>query len=136
MIDINWKPTDRELKQFALIFLGFSALLGAFLWWRWGPGPVSWALWAAGPLVALLGLALPRAVKPLYLGLTLVAYPIGIVVSNVLLGLTYYVVVTATGLAFRLLRHDPLHRRFDPEAKSYWIRRRPTTSAARYFRQF
>ncbi len=136
MIDINWKPTDRELRQFGLIFLGFSALLGAIFWWRWGPGPATWALWAAGPLVALVGLALPRALKPLYLGLTLVAYPIGLVVSNVLLGITYYLVVTPIGLVFRLLGRDPLHRRFNPEAKTYWIPRRPPASAGRYFRQF
>ena len=93
-------------------------------------------LWAVGPVVALVGLAVPKALKPLFIALTVIAWPIGMVIGTVLLGLTYYVVVTAVGLGFKLLGKDPMHRRFDRDAATYWIRRPQRTDVSRYFRQF
>jgi hypothetical protein len=40
------------------------------------------------------------------------------------------------GLLFRLVRRDPLGRKFDPRAKTYWHCRKPPDDLARYFRQF
>ena len=136
MIDINWKPSDKDLRVFGLAFLVASILLGAILAWRIGLGTASYVLWAVGPVIALVGLAVPRWLKPLYLALTLLAYPIGMVIGTLLLALTYYVVVTAVGLGFRLFGKDPMHRRFDRQASTYWIARRPRTDVSRYFRQF
>jgi hypothetical protein len=45
-------------------------------------------------------------------------------------------VFTPIGLFFRLIGRDPLHRRFQPEADTYWVGRRPATDVRRYFRQF
>ena len=41
------------------------------------------------------------------------------------MGLLFYLVVTPTGLVMRMLGKDLLRLRFDPQAKSYWIERRP-----------
>ena len=136
LIDINWKPNDRQLRQFAIAFLVFAGVAGGVLWWRIGLGWPSKALWIAGPIVAAIGLAFPRAIKPLYLGLTVVAFPIGFVLGYILLGLTYYLVVTPVGLAFRLLGRDPMRRKLDPEASTYWLERRRPEGPGRYFRQF
>lgn len=135
MIDINWRPSPRELRTFGLAFLVFALIAGGVLWWRLGPGPFTWGLWAAGPVVALLGWLRPPALRFLYVGLSLLAYPIGIVVGNLLLAVVYYLVITPIGLVFRLIGRDALHRKLDPEASSYWIERKPPASAARYFRQ-
>ena len=48
----------------------------------------------------------------------------------------FYGVFTPIGLFFRLIGRDPLHRRFQPEADTYWVARRPATDVRRYFRQF
>ena len=41
------------------------------------------------------------------------------------MGLIFFVAVTPTALIMRLVGKDPLHRRFEPEARTYWIERRP-----------
>jgi hypothetical protein len=136
MIDLNWKPSDRELRQFAFFFLLAAAIVGGVLWWRWDLQKVAYGLWIAGPIVALVGWFAPRAVKPLFIGMSVAAWPIGMVLGFVLLAITYYLIVTPVGLLFKLFRHDPMHRRFDREADTYWIKRPPPAPAARYFRQF
>ena len=136
MIDINWKPTPRQLKQFGLAFLVFGGIGGGLLWWQFGSNLVSKALWVAGPVAALVGLVAPRALKPVFIGMTILAWPIGMVIGTLAMALTYYLLITPIGLFFRLIGRDPLHRKLDPEAETYWIRRGPPAPPERYFRQF
>ena len=136
MIDINWKPTDRQLREFAVASLVAAGLVGGLLWWKIGDNRISPVLWALGPIVALVGLVAPRAIRWLFLALTLAAFPIGMVIGFVLLSLTYYLVVTPIGLCFRLLRRDLLDRSLDRETSSYWIKRPPRRQPGRYFQQF
>jgi hypothetical protein len=66
----------------------------------------------------------------------LAALPIGWTISHLVLGAVYYLVLTPIGLVMRLLGRDPMQRRFDRSAKSYWIERTPRTDPSRHFRQF
>ena len=43
---------------------------------------------------------------------------------------------TPIGLAMRLVGRDPLRRRFDRQASTYWIKRPEQDETGRYFRQF
>jgi hypothetical protein len=65
-----------------------------------------------------------------------VTSPLGFVLSYVVLGLIYFVVFTLIGWALRLCGYDPLQRRYDRQAKTYWVTRREQRSRASYFRQF
>ncbi len=47
------------------------------------------------------------------------------VVSPIVLGVMFYLVITPTGLLMRLFGKDPLRLKFDGTAKSYWIPREP-----------
>ena len=136
MIDINWKPTGRELRQFSIALIVATAAVGGLLWWRLGPNQISQWLWIGGPVLGVVGLVVPPLMRPVFVGLSLLAFPIGYVVGFVALALIYYLMVTPIGLVFRLLRRDPLHRKFDRSASTYWIRRAETPSAKRYFQQF
>ena len=62
--------------------------------------------------------------------------PVGWAISFAMMAVAYYIVVTPVGLVLRIFRDDPLTRKFDPEAKSYWIDSKTTSSVERYFRQF
>jgi hypothetical protein len=136
MLEINWNPQRRELRQFSAALLIATAAIGGILWWRLGPNRISQALWIGGPTLAFLGFVVPPAIRPVFVGLSLVAFPIGYVIGFLALALVYYLLVTPIGLVFRLLGRDPLNRRFDSERASYWIRRPETPSAKRYFQQF
>jgi hypothetical protein len=144
-LELNLNPDARTLRQFGGIALGAFGLLGGIVAWRGGLlgfdfGRAAWtvaiALWSVGALSALLGLVSPRANRPLWIALTLVAFPIGYVVSIALLGFLFFGVLTPVNLVFRLIGRDALHRRFDPAAKSYWIERSGDVPLERYFRQF
>jgi L-asparagine transporter-like permease len=65
-----------------------------------------------------------------------VAYPIGVVMSYLIMGVFFFLIVTSLGLIFRLAGRDPLRRRFEATARSYWIPHRPAEKTDRYFSQF
>jgi len=136
MIELNWHPTRRELRQFSLALIVATAALGGILWWRLGPNQASQILWVAGPALGLLGLLVPPAMRPLFIGLSIVAFPIGYVIGFIALALVFYGLVTPIGLVFRLIRRDSLHRRLDRGASTYWIERTHQHTAKRYFQQF
>lgn len=142
LIEINWRPERRELRQFAAISLAGFGVLGLVLAWRLGAlsGSGRWAapvaLWIAGAAVGALGLVLPRAVRPVYVVLMAAALPIGWALSHVVLAVLYYGCVTPIGLVFRLIGRDPLCRGFEPNAETYWVERPQAAETARYFRQF
>jgi len=41
--------------------------------------------------------------------------------TRVILSLTFYLVLTPMGLIMKIFGRDPLNRRFDESAKSYWV---------------
>ena len=148
LVQVNWNPNRRQLRQFAVIWLAGFALFGLLAAWRSGAlaggVPIGWHRPWIAPLtiwiVALTGgfasLAVSSFALALYRAWMALAYPIGWLVSHVLLGLIYFVVFSAIGLVFRAIGRDPLHRRFDRKASTYWIKRHPAPGMDRYFKQF
>ncbi len=59
------------------------------------------------------------------------------VITTVVLGLVFYIGFTGIGLLMRLLGKNPLDRKLDPSAASYWIKHKPYKfSKEHYQRQF
>ena len=145
MIEINLRPEPRTLRQFGFIALVGFGLLAAFAWGEWfifaiGLGEARLAVTAVlGGLALVSGLfslVYPKANLPIYVGLTLVSYPIGFVLSYVIMGTLFYGLITPVGLLFKLTGRDPMHRKFEPEAESYWVPVATTPTKERYFKQF
>jgi len=135
IIRIHRDPTRRELSVFGLVWLLFFGAVAGLLWSRGGAGLVALGMGAAAAIVPLVGLLCPRFLRIVYLGMAYAAFPIGFVVSYLLLAVVYYLVLTPTGLLMRALGHDPMGGRFDRDAASYWVPREGPPSADRYFRQ-
>jgi hypothetical protein len=145
MIDLDLRPSRVRLRQFgwagtvAFALLAMSAMLrGHVLFWELGEGArdaaVALASLSAGCL--LLSFVWPRGLWPLYVLLTLVALPVGTVLSYTLLALFFYGLLTPVGLWFRLRRRDLLDRRGAGGRDSYWRAVRSDREAQSYFRQF
>jgi hypothetical protein len=97
---------------------------------------VALALSAMGLVGALLVWAAPGLGKKMYIGWMTAAAPIGWTISHFVLGLVYYVVLTPIGLVMKLFGYDPMTRKIDRRAATYWVERPPQRDAASYFRQF
>ncbi len=52
------------------------------------------------------------------------------------MALLYYGLFTPVALIFRIMGRDALDRRFEPDAATYWTKRKPVTDRKQYFRQF
>ena len=136
MIPINRNPSSRTLRQFSAAWIVFIGLAGWMVLHQTGTMWVAVVLWSASVLIGTMGLARPQWIRPVYLGLSYAAWPIGIVVSTTVLAVIYYFILTPTGVIMRLLGRDPLQRRADPTVKTYWAPHRGPDDAERYFRQF
>lgn len=134
LIRINRNPGRRQLLVFGLAWLAVLGLLGWESWHR-GRHPAAEAAWVIAAAVPLAGLISPAFLRYVYLATSYATYPVGFAVSHLVLALVYYLALTPIGLTMRLFRHDPLSRRFDPEAQSYWVRRGGPRPAESYFQQ-
>ena len=136
MLDINWNPSQRDLRQFGLLWLPlFAAVLGYAVFRRTGDWSVPFAIWGVTGVIAAVALVAPARLKPLVVGWMAAAYPIGWTISHLVLGITYFVLFAIIGLTLRLVGYDSLARR-KAAARSFWHTREARRSAASYFRQF
>ena len=141
MIKINLNPPERVLGHFAWIAIpGLPLVVGAVLRiagvFAWGHPAL---LAAGGVAVAQLALYLAGvrfATKAVYVLLSLIAMPIGFVLSHVLMAVIYYLVMTPIGLFFRLVGRDVLGRKLEPNKASYWHDRGEPRSASNYFKLY
>ena len=146
MIDLNFDPDEKTLRQFGFVaFVGlgtiaalawFEQLVFAGGWLGGARETLALVLVGIGTLSALLSLIYPKANRSLFVGLSVVAFPIGFVVSYVIMGILFFLIITPIGLVMRTLGQDPLAKRFSKEASSYWSQCRPARPSSAYFKQF
>ena len=145
IVEINWTPSDRILRQFGIIALAAFGVLAVSAWsgrltFSAGLGSsrlTATAIFASLAIFSLLAaLIVPRANLPLYLGMTVVSYPVGLVMSYVIMAVLFYAVFAPIAALMRILRRDPLHRKANRSALSYWKNAEQGRTANSYFRQF
>jgi len=136
MIEFNKDPSRRDLAVFGMLFGLFFAAAGTVALWQFEAPQVAYWVWGVAGTVTVVFWMAPPVRKPLYLGWMYAVLPIGWTVSHLLLALIYFFVVTPIGLVMRVFGYDPLHRRLDRSAKTYWRPRARQTDPKRYFRQF
>ena len=132
LIELNWNPTSRQLRQFGGICLVALPLLG----WLWSANATVIATLALiGLLMALAAWLYPQAIAPLFVGLMLITAPIGMVIGEVAMFLIFVTVFLPIGMFFRVMARDRLQRKLDRDSSSYWQPKRPPSSVASYYRQ-
>lgn len=136
MLTIKHQPTDRDLRWFAGLLLPFVLLVMWGVWRRTGWTTLPAVLVAVSAVITIAGLSRPQAIRLAYLGWMYAFFPVGWIVSHVILAATFYFVFTPLGLLLRLCGLDLIGRRWEPERKSYWTARPPSPPPERYFRQF
>jgi saxitoxin biosynthesis operon SxtJ-like protein len=87
--------------------------------------PVRWWALAVAAVLAALALLWTAPLAPLNKCWTKLGVFLYRIVSPIVLGLLFYVIVTPVALLMRVLGKDPLRLRREPDAASYWIERMP-----------
>jgi saxitoxin biosynthesis operon SxtJ-like protein len=110
-------------RSFGIVFAVVFLLIGLWpvLWWT---APRIWALVISAAFAAI-AFTLPALLRPLnylWFRFGLVLHRI---MSQVILGLLFFVTVTPIAFIYRVLGKDPLRLKFEPESSSYWIVREP-----------
>lgn len=136
MIDLNLNPTKRELRIFSLAALVFLTIVAWLVWRKSGSTTAAAVLVAVGGVIAILGLTVPRAIRPVFIVLMVINYPIGWLMTHIVMAVIFYLVVTPLAVIMKLAGRDPMERRFDRSASTYWKPRSTETDPSRYFRQF
>jgi hypothetical protein len=134
MLQPTWYPTNRQLRQFAVVALFGFGLMGLITRWQFHLPTAAYVLWTLGALTFLAGLPAPTLILPVYAALCAVAFPIGWLVSNILLRVIFYGLFTPVGLVMRMLGRDPLQLK-RPNVASYWLPFRQARSPLSYYRQ-
>ena len=75
MIDLNLNPSKKELRTFGLCALGFLCLAGWIVGRRTDSITNGAAIAAIGLVLAVLGFAIPKALRPVWIVLMVVNYP-------------------------------------------------------------
>jgi carbamoyltransferase len=134
--DVDLSPDRTKLRQFAALLLLVCTGIAGVLWMRSGAIAERPAvLIAIGIVWALAGIAAPATIRTLFVVLTVAVFPIGWLVSRVVLAVIYYLVLTPIGFLLRLKKHDPLGLDRD-RRETFWKRVEPRTDFSSYFRQF
>jgi hypothetical protein len=136
MLPVNRNPAAKELRSFARIYFPlFVAALGAAIWWRAGSPSGAVAAWLIGGVIAAAVLASAHVARIVFVGLVTVTYPIGLVISTVVLAFMFYLVFTPLGFLMRLSGRDPLRLK-QRAAASQWTAYQQDDDPARAFRQY
>ncbi len=135
LIELKSRPSATDLRWFGPILLVFVAMIGTIAYFRFDAPRVAVTLWSVGAVVPALYFAVPALRIPIYQLWMTVFFPVGWTVSHVVLLVLFYGIVTPTALIMRLVRYDPMKRRWDPKAASYWTEHRTGGETSRYLKQ-
>ena len=110
-------------KSFGLVFAFVFALLG--LWLLLTAQRIQLWPFAISILLLLVSFTRPQILAPFNKLWFLFGRLLHSFVSPIIMGLIFYTTVTPIGLIMRVLGKRPIPLKFNPETKSYWIKRDP-----------
>lgn len=135
--DLQLDPDRKTLRQFAAIWLVFFSAIAVWQGvWRENT-TAGYVLAAVAVVVGMSGLLAPAKIRPVFVAATVLVFPIGWLVSHMILAVLFYGILTPVGMLFRIIGRDPLCRRRSAVSEaSYWTTKRKPASSREYFNQF
>jgi hypothetical protein len=86
-------------------------------------------------LLVVVGLIWPTLLRPVFISAMVVTFPLGWLVSHLLLLALFFGLFTPLALVFRIFGRDALALRMRPEYKTYWTDKPAALGVRSYFRQ-
>ena len=108
----------REQRAFGLV-MAAAIVVVTLIRWLIGGHLATWPFYLSGAFL-VLGLAAPVALKPVFVVWMKFAEVLNWVMTRLLLSIVFFLMITPTRLLMRIFSDDPLKRRFELDAASYW----------------
>jgi len=119
-------------RGFGLVLAAFFAFIGALSVYH---GSTRWHYWfPLAAAFAVVAYAAPNVLAPLNCLWAKLGHLLHMIVSPLFLAVLFYGCVVPVGFLMRLSGKDPMRRRFEPSAESYWIVRKPPGPAPESFK--
>jgi len=135
MADTLWRPGQCRLRQFSVLWTLIFLSLAIQLCW-----PLTRIFPVLGLslvcFIGIIGWFRPHIMRPMYLTWMLAAWPIGWLISHVVIVVLFFGLFMPLGLLIRVFGRDPLGLRFQPETASYWTKKEVFADKHRYMQQF
>lgn len=125
-------PKSRD-RAFGLAVALCLVIYGA--WPVLAGGGVRWWAATAGVAFCAVALAFPGTLSPLTRASTVFSGLLEKIVTPAVLAFVFFLVVTPTALAMRILRNDHFRLRWHRDAQSYWLARSPRGPDSGSFRK-
>jgi hypothetical protein len=141
LVQLNWSPTSKELRQFGATFMGGFVVIGLVKYFwpfeRILTQDKTFGLWAIGIglVVGAIGLTGTKVALPFYWVWLGIAWVMGNIISRIIIAAIYFLIFTPMGLIGRLIGRDKLQLK-KPNKDSYWLDISLPKDRERYERQF
>jgi len=108
-------------RSFGLLF--FVVFLIVSLWPLTHEGSIR--IWSVivSAVFLILGLINSRLLTPLNVLWFKLGMILGAIISPIVMGIVFFLVVTPTGFILRIMGKDLLNKKYDKEKETYWIKR-------------
>ncbi|HMN91998.1 MAG TPA: SxtJ family membrane protein [Hydrogenophaga sp.] len=113
-------PSD---KSIGILFSIVFALVSVWFAWR-GTLPWQWFAIPAG-MFLITAYSVPRILRPLNIAWMALGALLNKIVSPLMLGVIYFLIITPVALFFKIIGRDELKRNFDSNLNTYWVPRTP-----------
>ncbi len=133
---IQQKIEKKQVRTFGIV-LSLLCLLPALIQFLKTGTSFSYYWVIAALAIFFCSVFFQKLLLPFYRGALILAFILGWINTRLLLGLIFYFIFTPLALLFKMLGKDPLQRKFDHTAPSYWVKRKiPPADKDRYYQQF
>ena len=108
-------------RSFGLLF--FVVFLIVSLWPLTHEGSIR--IWSVivSAVFLILGLINSRLLTPLNVLWFKLGMTLGAIISPIVMGIVFFIVVTPIGFILRIMGKDLLNKKYDKEKETYWIKR-------------
>lgn len=119
------RPSDKQLRSFAIVMAVAFGAAGLLIFFRGKPEFM--LAWTAALLFIAAGMIRPQWLAWPYVIWMKIASVLAWINTRILLCVIFYAIMAPVGLAMRLFGFDPLERRYDKRAKTYWAAHKKRT---------
>ncbi len=112
----------KDLRQFGIVLAGILIVFGSIHFMKHRTIFAQWFC-GTGLIVLCAGLFAPRMLKYAYAVFLKVAHAIGWFNTRVILIIIYFLLVTPIAIMMKIFCKDPLSRKMDKSASTYWLNR-------------